>query len=299
MLDRDLTEVRYNGEWLGEADLRRGRAADADASRSRGCSSATTSRSASPRRSRSRCRSSSTRSMQAYDSVAIEADVEIGGTDQLYNLLDRPRRDGARTGSSRRSWSRTRCSSGSTAREDVEVARELHRDHASRPRRCSARRCRSRTRRSPQWWELVAGGEHPADPMEWKLELARRITARWHGTRRRRGGRGALHAGRPPARGARGGARGRARSADGPASTCRRCSPAHARRRSTSHWRRDDRPGRGASSTASPCRGYDVAAGRRSTGALAAGGQAPLLRVSSVDTRPSAATIPRLPERAA
>ena len=25
--------------------------------------------------------------MQAYDSVAIEADVELGGTDQLYNLL--------------------------------------------------------------------------------------------------------------------------------------------------------------------------------------------------------------------
>ena len=25
--------------------------------------------------------------MQAYDSVAVEADVEIGGTDQLYNLL--------------------------------------------------------------------------------------------------------------------------------------------------------------------------------------------------------------------
>jgi tyrosyl-tRNA synthetase len=35
----------------------------------------------------------------------------------------------------------------------------------------------------PQWWELVAGGgEHPADPMEWKLELARRITGRWHGS---------------------------------------------------------------------------------------------------------------------
>ena len=25
--------------------------------------------------------------MQGYDSVAIEADVELGGTDQLYNLL--------------------------------------------------------------------------------------------------------------------------------------------------------------------------------------------------------------------
>jgi tyrosyl-tRNA synthetase len=34
----------------------------------------------------------------------------------------------------------------------------------------------------PQWWELLGGGgEHPADPLEWKLELARRITGRWHG----------------------------------------------------------------------------------------------------------------------
>jgi tyrosyl-tRNA synthetase len=34
----------------------------------------------------------------------------------------------------------------------------------------------------PQWWDLVVdGGEHPDDPMQWKLELARRITARWHG----------------------------------------------------------------------------------------------------------------------
>jgi tyrosyl-tRNA synthetase len=34
----------------------------------------------------------------------------------------------------------------------------------------------------PQWWELLVGGDsHPTAPMEWKLELARRITARWHG----------------------------------------------------------------------------------------------------------------------
>jgi tyrosyl-tRNA synthetase len=33
-----------------------------------------------------------------------------------------------------------------------------------------------------QWWDLIiGGGDHPSDPMEWKLELARRITARWHG----------------------------------------------------------------------------------------------------------------------
>jgi tyrosyl-tRNA synthetase len=41
----------------------------------------------------------------------------------------------------------------------------------------------------PQWWELVVGGgEHPDDPLEWKLELARRITARWHGEEGARAG---------------------------------------------------------------------------------------------------------------
>jgi tyrosyl-tRNA synthetase len=35
----------------------------------------------------------------------------------------------------------------------------------------------------PQWWGLLvdAAEPHPDDPMEWKLELARRITGRWHG----------------------------------------------------------------------------------------------------------------------
>jgi tyrosyl-tRNA synthetase len=34
----------------------------------------------------------------------------------------------------------------------------------------------------PQWWELlVDDGPHPDDPMQWKLELARRIVTRWHG----------------------------------------------------------------------------------------------------------------------
>jgi tyrosyl-tRNA synthetase len=40
-----------------------------------------------------------------------------------------------------------------------------------------------------QWWELLAGGgDHPADPLEWKLELARRITARWQGEEGARAG---------------------------------------------------------------------------------------------------------------
>jgi tyrosyl-tRNA synthetase len=41
----------------------------------------------------------------------------------------------------------------------------------------------------PQWWELLVGEpEHPDDPMEWKLELARRITRRWHGAEGARAG---------------------------------------------------------------------------------------------------------------
>ena len=95
VLDRDRTEVRYNGEWLVEALVRARSSASPGRSPSRGCSSATTSRSG--------CRAQQPISvsellyplMQAYDSVAIEADVELGGTDQLYNLLDGPRGDGA------------------------------------------------------------------------------------------------------------------------------------------------------------------------------------------------------------
>ena len=40
----------------------------------------------------------------------------------------------------------------------------------------------------PQWWDLLVDGEHPDEPMSWKLELARRITERWHGAEGARAG---------------------------------------------------------------------------------------------------------------
>ena len=43
---------------------------------------------------------------QGYDSVAVGADVELGGTDQTFNLLDGPRGPARRTGRTRR-WSLT------------------------------------------------------------------------------------------------------------------------------------------------------------------------------------------------
>ena len=133
ILDRERTELRFNGEWLGKLDLRGGRPADADDAPSRGCSSATTSPSASRASEPISVSELLYPLMQAYDSVAVEADVELGGTDQLYNLLDGPRRDAGTTASSRRSCSRTPLLARDGRREKmIAVAGQLH-----RPRRAA------------------------------------------------------------------------------------------------------------------------------------------------------------------
>src|SRR3954465_14103929 len=84
--DPDLLEVRYNGEWLSKlsyADVvRLGRIItvarmlerDDFTKRFKAGEPISVSELLYPL-------------MQAYDSVAIESDVELGGTDQLYNLL--------------------------------------------------------------------------------------------------------------------------------------------------------------------------------------------------------------------
>src|SRR5947199_6370505 len=86
VLDPDRTEVRYNGEWLGKlsyADVVRlartitvARILERDdfANRFAAHEPISISELLYPL-------------MQAYDSVAVDADIEIGGTDQLYNLL--------------------------------------------------------------------------------------------------------------------------------------------------------------------------------------------------------------------
>src|SRR6476659_10190019 len=86
ILDPDRTEIRYNGEWLGKlsyAEVVRlartitvARLLERDdfAKRYGAQEPISVSELLYPL-------------MQAYDSVAVEADVELGGTDQLYNLL--------------------------------------------------------------------------------------------------------------------------------------------------------------------------------------------------------------------
>jgi tyrosyl-tRNA synthetase len=118
--------------------------------------------------------------MQAYDSVAIDADVELGGTDQLYNLLA-GREVMTAYGKEPQvvlttplllSWDGTKMSSSVGNNIPVTMA----------PEEQFGRTMRISDDQLPQWYELVMEREPPAgDPLEAKLELARFVAARSHG----------------------------------------------------------------------------------------------------------------------
>jgi tyrosyl-tRNA synthetase len=118
--------------------------------------------------------------MQAYDSVAVEADVELGGTDQLYNLLmGREVMEAyglepqvALTVEYLDSWDGTGMSA---SRGNYIGLREA-------PEEQFGKAMRIPDSLLPQWYRLVMESEPPdGDPMEAKLELARFIVRRAHG----------------------------------------------------------------------------------------------------------------------
>ena len=126
--------------------------------------------------------------MQAYDSVAIDADVEIGGTDQLYNLLT-GRDVMERYGKPAQLVVTYPLLVGLDGEEKMSKSRGNYVGILEPPEEMFGKTMSIPDTALPQWWELVAGGgEHPDDPLEWKLELARRITARWHGAEGARAG---------------------------------------------------------------------------------------------------------------
>jgi tyrosyl-tRNA synthetase len=119
--------------------------------------------------------------MQAYDSVAIDADVEIGGTDQLYNLLT-GRDVMERYGKPAQLVVTYPLLVGLDGEEKMSKSRGNYIGILEPPEEMFGKTMSIPDAALPQWWELVAGGgPHPDEPMEWKLELARRITGRWHG----------------------------------------------------------------------------------------------------------------------
>jgi len=126
--------------------------------------------------------------MQAYDSVAIEADVEIGGTDQLYNLLT-GRDVMERYGLEPQVVVTYPLLVGVDGVEKMSKSKGNYIGINDPSEEMFGRTMSIPDGALPQWWQLLAGGgEHPADPMEWKLELARRIVVRWHGEEGARAG---------------------------------------------------------------------------------------------------------------
>jgi tyrosyl-tRNA synthetase len=118
--------------------------------------------------------------MQAYDSVAVEADVELGGTDQLYNLLAgrevmqayglEPQV--ALTTPLLVAWDGEKMSSSIGNNIPLTMA----------PEEQFGRTMRIGDGLLPQWYRLVIEEEPPeGDPLAAKLRLARFVVERSHG----------------------------------------------------------------------------------------------------------------------
>jgi len=186
ILDRERTEVRLNGEWLGAlsyADTVRlartmtvARLLERDdfAKRFTAHVPISLSELLYP-------------VMQAYDSVAIEADIEIGGTDQRFNLLA-GRDVMPQYGLDAQVVMTFPLLVGTDGELKMSKSRGNYIGITEPPEEMFGKVMSIPDTALEQWWTMLAGGEHPADPMEWKLELARRITARWHGEEGARGG---------------------------------------------------------------------------------------------------------------
>jgi tyrosyl-tRNA synthetase len=176
IIDPDRTELRFNSEWLGELDfaevLRLTRTTtvarmlerDDFAKRFSAAEPISVSELLYPL-------------MQAYDSVAVQADVELGGTDQLYNLLmgrDVMEAYGlepqvAFTVEYLDSWDGTGMSA---SRGNYLGLKEAPEEQFGKAMRIPDSLLR-------QWYRLVMQRDDvPPDPFEAKLELARFIVRR-------------------------------------------------------------------------------------------------------------------------
>jgi tyrosyl-tRNA synthetase len=179
ILDRDRTEIRFNGEWLGRLSyaevVRLTRTLtvaqllerDDFAKRFTAHEPISLSELLYPL-------------MQAYDSVAVMADVEIGGTDQLYNLLA-GRAVMPAYGLEPQVVMTFPLLVGLDGREKMSKSRGNYIGITESPEEMFGKVMSIPDDAILQWWSLLVGEpHHPVEPMEWKLGLARRITGRWH-----------------------------------------------------------------------------------------------------------------------
>ena len=179
VLDPGRTEVRFNGEWLSGLDF-------ADVLRL----TRTTTVSQILERDDFAKRYAASEPisvsellyplMQAYDSVAVEADVELGGTDQLYNLLAGRSVMEAYGLTPQVVLTTPLLLSWDGAKMSSSVGNNI--PLTAPPEEQFGRTMRIPDEMLEQWWALVAEQPVPAgEPMEAKLELARFVVRRSHG----------------------------------------------------------------------------------------------------------------------
>src|SRR6266511_593628 len=181
IIDPERTELRFNSEWLGKLDY---------AEIVRLARTATVARLLERDDFAKRFAAQQPISlsellypiMQGYDSVAVEADVELGGTDQLYNLLmgrEVQQQYGqepqvALTVELLLSW-------------DEQLMSQSKGNYiglAEAPEEQFGKTMRIPDAVLPQWYRLLIESEEDplaGDPMEAKLSLARFIVRRAHG----------------------------------------------------------------------------------------------------------------------
>jgi len=179
ILDPERTELRFNSEWLGELDF----------AGVLGLTRTTTvaqmlERDDFANRFAERAPISVSELlyplMQAYDSVCVQADVEIGGTDQLYNLL------AGRTvmeayGQEPQVAMTFPLLLGSDG-EKMSASKGNCVWLAEPPEEQFGKTMRIPDSLLPAWYRLVWEREPPeGEPMQLKLELARFIVTRSHG----------------------------------------------------------------------------------------------------------------------
>lgn len=180
ILDRDRTELRFNGEWLGTLDYaelvrltRTGTVArllerDDFAKRFARHEPISVSELLYP-------------FAQGYDSVAVEADIEVGGTDQLYNLL-MGRDVMSHYGLDPQMVITYELLVGTDGVDKMSKSVGNYIGIGELPADQFGKVMSIPDEALPQWWRLTLDRDPPdGDPMDSKLELARGIVARYHG----------------------------------------------------------------------------------------------------------------------
>jgi tyrosyl-tRNA synthetase len=181
ILDGDRSELRFNSEWLGKLDfgeiLRLTR-------------TITVSRLLERNDFERRFKTSQPISvseflyplMQAYDSVAIQADVELGGTDQEYNLLT-GRDVQIAYGQEPQVALTTPLINGPNGVDKMSASLGNYIGINDPPAEMYGKAMSCVDELMPDYYRLCleADGPPPADPYVAKREFARRLVERWHG----------------------------------------------------------------------------------------------------------------------